>query len=226
MNDPQIDEFLRREAEAQLDPALLRRVTASMAASLMPVRPVAPEWMLASGVLAMTALYAAAAASWLGFYGIRKMGGAGIALMFSLLAAVTCAAALKTIAAMTPGSRRWIGSWTLVALAMAGFLAVDAVLFHDYSLGRFVPQGISCLKAGVEVAVPAGLSSWFLLRRGFAVKPVSAGLSAGTLAGMAGVVMLELHCPNFRAPHVMVWHTAVIPVSGLLGMLGSFFWRR
>jgi hypothetical protein len=58
-----------------------------------------------------------------------------------------------------------------------------------------------------------------VLRRGFAVNPAGAGLAAGTLAGLAGLLMLEIHCPNFRAPHVMVWHTAVVPVSAVTGWL-------
>ena len=55
----------------------------------------------------------------------------------------------------------------------------------------------------------------------------SAGLAAGTLAGLAGVIALELHCPNFRAMHVMVWHTIVILVSASLGGLsGSWIARK
>lgn len=226
MNDREIDDIFRREAGAPVDPALLSRVTASMSSSLKPVRPIAPEWVLTSGAIAVAAVYAAVVAAGLGLHGVRKMSGMDIALMFPLLAILTVVAASKTAAEMIPGSRPRIGSWTLLALAIAGFLAVDAVLFHDYSLGRFVPEGVACLKAGVAVAIPAGLTSWFVLRRGFAVDTVSAGLSAGTLAGLAGVAMLELHCPNFSAPHIMLWHTAVIPVSGLLGMGLGFLFRR
>jgi hypothetical protein len=58
-----------------------------------------------------------------------------------------------------------------------------------------------------------------LLRRGFAVNSTAAGLAQGTLAGLAGVTMLELHCPIFEAPHVLVWHIAVLPVCGLVGVL-------
>jgi hypothetical protein len=29
--------------------------------------------------------------------------------------------------------------------------------------------------------------------------------------------MLELHCSNFQALHVLVWHTAVVPVSAAAG---------
>jgi hypothetical protein len=39
------------------------------------------------------------------------------------------------------------------------------------------------------------------------------------LAGLAGVTMLELHCSNFEALHVLVWHTLVVPVSGAIGAI-------
>jgi hypothetical protein len=43
-------------------------------------------------------------------------------------------------------------------------------------------------------------------------------MAAGTLAGLG---MLELHCANLEAPEVMVWNTAVVIVSGLVGgMIG------
>jgi hypothetical protein len=42
---------------------------------------------------------------------------------------------------------------------------------------------------------------------------------AGTLAGLAGVTVLELHCANLQVPHVMLWHTAVMPVSAAAGAL-------
>jgi len=51
------------------------------------------------------------------------------------------------------------------------------------------------------------------------VDSLGAGLARGALAGLAGVGMLELHCPNFEAPHVMVWHTAVLPLSAAAGAL-------
>src|SRR4051812_22850045 len=43
---------------------------------------------------------------------------------------------------------------------------------------------------GLLHAIPAALISWLVLRRGFAVNSLAAGLAIGTLAGMAGVSML------------------------------------
>ena len=33
------------------------------------------------------------------------------------------------------------------------------------------------------------------------------------------MTVLELHCVNFEALHVLVWHTAVVPVSAAAGAL-------
>jgi len=133
-------------------------------------------------------------------------------------------AAAARVAEAIPGSRRRLSPGLVVTVASLGLLAVFAIVFHQYQTHRFLHQGIACLTAGVLHAIPAALASWYLLRRGFAVNPIAAGLVAGTLAGLAGVVMLELHCPNFEAPHVMVWHTAVVPVSAAAG--AALGWLR
>ncbi len=229
MNDSEIDDILGRAAAAphEVAPALLAQVVTAMTASLRPVRPMAPPWMLASGLLSISVIVAVVSAWWLGFYGIRKLNVAEMGSIFPVLAIFTWLAALLSVAERTPGGLRWKNprimepvmrnpGMLLVALIVI-WIAVDAVFFHDYDLGAFIPQGVSCLCAGLLVAIPAGAGSWLVLRRGVAVNPVSAGLAAGTLAGLAGLLMLEIHCPNFRAPHVMVWHTAVVPVSALVG---------
>jgi hypothetical protein len=43
---------------------------------------------------------------------------------------------------------------------------------------------------------------------------------------LAGVGVLELHCPNFEAAHILVWHTAVVPVSGAAGAIVGWIAQR
>ncbi len=114
---------------------------------------------------------------------------------------------------------RWLSASALLGTGSAVLLGVFAMLFHDYHTDHFISVGIVCLTTGVLHAIPVVLLSWLVLRRGFAVNSVSAGLAAGTLAGLAGVGLLELHCPNFQATHILVWHTMVVPLSGALGAL-------
>jgi hypothetical protein len=221
VNDKEIDDIIERSAGVphEVDPALLSRVSIAMTASLRPVRPMAPAWMLAAGLMSISVIVASVSAWWLGFYGVRKLSVAEIASIFPALLIFSWLVAMMSAGAITPGSRRWMNPAMLLLLVVAGWIALDAVLFRDYDLGAFLPQGVSCLRAGLVVAIPTGIGGWLLLRRGFAVNPAGAGLAAGTLAGLAGLVMLEIHCPNLRAPHVMVWHTAVVPVSALAGAI-------
>lgn len=74
-------------------------------------------------------------------------------------------------------------------------------------------------------AVPAALFVWLVVRRGFVLDSAAAGAAAGAVAGLAGVLMLELHCPLLEAPHAMVWHVAVIPLCALAGAATGRFRR-
>jgi hypothetical protein len=219
VRDNEIDEVLERAAETpyEVDPALLSRVSASMAASLKPVRPIPPLWIPVGALLSILVMVAILDAWSIGFYGLQKLSSLQVGFIFIELGIFSCLAALMSVGEMTPGSRRWINPGIWLVVVLAGWIAVDAMLFRDYEMGSFVSEGIPCLRAGTIAAVPAGIGSWLVLRRGFAVRPVEAGLAAGTLAGLAGLTMLELHCPNFHAMHVMVWHTAVVPVGAVAG---------
>lgn len=145
------------------------------------------------------------------------MSAVEIALIFPVLLALICLAAVVCVSEMVPGSRHRVAPWVLLASGCVALTAVFAVLFTDYRSERFVSQGVACLKAGLLHAIPTAVIGWWVLHRGFAVNSLAAGVAVGTLSGLAGVGMLELHCQNFEAPHVMVWHTAVLALSGALG---------
>jgi hypothetical protein len=223
MRDEEIDDLMRRSAEAgpDVDPALLNRISESLGSSFQPVRALPPPWILASVLVLICTTVAVAGALILGAYGIRKMNAVEATLIFSMLSILVWLAARLCVAEVIPGSRLPIAPWLLVASGCIGLGVVFGLLFHDYRTAEFIAQGVPCLRAGLLHAIPASLAAWWILRRGFAVKPVAAGLATGTLAGLAGVAMLELHCPNFEAPHLMVWHIAVIPVSAALVALAA-----
>ena len=227
MKDPEIDEILKQAAQAphDMDPALLDRVATSIGSALRPVRPLPPAWVLAGGLILVCAAVALAGAARLGLYGIQKLSILERALIFSVLGILIWMAATTCVSEIIPGSRRRVAPGTLLGAGSLALLAVFAVLFRDYRTDHFVSQGVVCLTAGLLHSIPAALASWLLLRRGFAVNSVAAGLVMGTLAGLAGVTMLELHCANFEAPHVMLWHTAVMPVSAAAGALLAWLFR-
>ena len=221
MKDREIDEILKQAATTphQVNPALLDRIASSIGASLGPVRPLPPPWLLTAGLAIACAAVALAGAAHFGLYGLHKLSALERRLIFSALGIQIWLAAVACVSERIPGSRRHVAPGFPLAAGSLAMLAIFAILFRDYGTGHFVSQGIPCLTAGLLHAIPAALASWFILKRGFAVNPVSAGLAAGTLAGLAGVTMLELHCPNLQAAHVMLWHIAVMPVSGAAGAL-------
>jgi hypothetical protein len=229
VTNKEIDEMLALAAGSagEVDPALLGRVSTAMTADLRPVRPMVAAPVLAFQLLAISMILAVMSAWGLGFSGIRKLDVVEIGAIFPALLIFMWLAALLSVAETTPGGLRWKNPdvmdtvmrkpGLLLLVVMAIWIGVIAIFFHDYELGAFVPQGARCLCAGVLIAIPVGIASWMVLRRGYAVSPVGAGLAAGMLAGLAGLAMLEFHCPNLRAPHVMVWHTAVVPLSAVGG---------
>jgi hypothetical protein len=221
VKDREIDDVLKRAADIPhgVDPVVLTRVTQSIESSLRPVRPLPRTWVLAVALVAICVAIAMAGAALLGFHGIYNLSVPQRALIFPALAILLGLASIECVGQVIPGSQRRAAPGVLLGVGVLALLGVFAILFRDYRTEQFVHQGIACLIAGLLFAIPAGLAGWFILRRGFAVNPGAAGLAAGTLAGLAGLAMLELHCANFEAPHVMFWHTAVVPISAAAGAL-------
>ena len=137
---------------------------------------------------------------------MERQSGIERAAIYSALGIFIVLAAVACVNEMIPGSRRRVAPETLLGAGSLALLAVFAFLFHDYHTDHFVHAGVVCLVTGLVHAIPAAVLSWIVLRRGFAVDAMSAGLAGGTLAGLAGVTLLEFHCVNFQALHILVWH--------------------
>jgi hypothetical protein len=221
VRDDEIDDMLRKAGAAQdpVDPRLLDRIGASIRPTMKPVRPLLSPMLLTSGLVAVCAAVALAVATKLGFAGLLHLSTLQRSLIFPSLVVFVSLSAAVTVAERLPGARRRLAPGGLLAIGSTVMIGVFAVVFHDYGTERFVAQGTTCLKAGLLTAIPAVLVVWLLLRRGYAVNPASAGLGVGMIAGLAGLLMLELHCANFEAPHVMLWHMAVVWVAGAAGAL-------
>jgi hypothetical protein len=224
VTDPEIDDMLHKAARAPhaVEPAVLARITDSIHSSLQPVRPLPPGWLLTIALVLICAAVALAGAWRAGFYGVEKMGVWERVAIFSTLVLLASLTAREFVAQWLPGSRHHLAARTLLVLASALLLGLFGLLFHDYHTEHFVQSGVICLLTGLLHAIPAAFLSGWLLRRGFAVTPVSAGLIGGTLGGLTGVTLLELHCPNFEALHILVWHVAVVPVSAAIGALAGW----
>lgn len=139
---------------------------------------------------------AVTAAARAGFYGIEKLGLWECVLVFSTLGILVWVAGKEFVHQLIPGSRQPLGVGSVLTIGSAALLGVFALVFRNYRTDHFISAGIACLLTGLLLAIPAAFMSGLLLRRGFAVNPVAAGLAGGALAGLCGVTMLELHCAN------------------------------
>jgi hypothetical protein len=225
MTNKEIDDILK-STPAEVDSSFLANIEKSMLATLAPVRPMMPPWVLTSCLIALCGIIPATGAAILGFQGVQRLGAERISLIFSALCLFSILAAILSVGEMIPGRGRIVDPRTLLAISVLVLLALFVSLFQAGNMSRFIPKGIACLEIGLLVAIPTALASWLILRRGFAVNARAAGLATGTLGGLAGVIALELHCPNFGVLHVAIWHTAVIPISALAGALAGHFFAR
>jgi hypothetical protein len=227
VKNEEIDEVLKDAGHAlpDLTPVMQQRISELIQPPLSPVRPLPPQWAMTAGLLLICMTVSLAGAARAGFFGIELMDIRECLLIFPALAILVWVIGVKFIHEMIPGSLRRVSPGVLMGSESAVLLALFAFLFRDHRTDHFVSAGIACLLTGLLYAIPTALLGWLLLRRGFAVNPIAAGLAAGTLGGLAGVGMLELHCPNFQAAHVLVWHTAVVPLSGGAGALVAWALR-
>jgi Negative regulator of sigma F len=227
VKDEEVDDFLQKASRFphEVDPALLKRVADSIHSSLRPVRPLPPTWVLTGGLVLICAAVALAGAARTGFYGFEKLSVLERGLILATLGILASVAGKEFVGELIPGSRHRFSAGALLAMASVALLGVFALLFRNYRTEHFISAGIACLLTGLLFSIPAASLSWLLLRRGFAVNSVSAGIVGGALAGLSGVTMLELHCVNFQALHVLVWHTAVVPVSAAAGALVAWALR-
>lgn len=227
MTDPNLDDVLRRAANSipGPEPALLERISGSLGESISPVRPLPPARSLAFRLFLICAAIVIAGASLLGFGGVRQMNPAEVFVVFAVVTSILWLAGISAIRAFSPGSAGG-PAWRASAISIVALIALFAAVFHNYGWNRFLAQGLICLVAGLVLAAVSGAAAAIALRRGFAVNPTAAGLAIGTLGGLAGAAMLELHCVDFHAPHLLVWHTAVVLVSAAVGAAAGAITER
>ena len=221
MRHQKIDEMLDDAARVphQVPLGLLESIADSIESSMQPVRPLPSTGILSAALLLIAAAMALLGAARAGYQGVEALTWAQRMLIFGTLALLAWFAAGQTVREWIPGSRGRVASVAMLVTVSVPLLAVFSLLFHNYRTTHFVPAGFACLFTGLLHAIPTGLLVWWLLRRGYAVNAVVAGLASGVLAGLAGVTLLELHCTNFETFHLLVWHTLVVPLSGAVGAI-------
>jgi hypothetical protein len=193
----------------------MKHIEAVILRNLTPVQPLAPASVFFTALA--LAFLAAVTVGLLGSNGWRGLSILQRIAVFTPLAAGTGTLALALVRLMVPGSKHVL-SPVLLSIGVLIVLVVDiAIVFHPQQESDFVPIGLQCLKTGLACAVPAAVLFWLLLRRGAILSPGLTGATAGGLAGLVGLVVLQVRCPNVNADRILVWHLGAALLSVVSG---------
>jgi hypothetical protein len=197
--------------------ALRNRIEGAILPGLRSVSPL-PSAVRVAVTLLLCSVVVIAAANWrLGLAGWRARDSLQAAVDFGLLGISVLALANILAHQMTPGYRRRAAAGLYLAVPLLALLAADVSLFGYRWNPAFVSLALSCWEIGVACAAVSAPLFWLALRRGFSLHPVSHCATAGLLAGLVGVTVLEIYCPYLDRLHISVSHIGAAVTSALAG---------
>ena len=200
-------------------PATLQQIAQGIATNLRPVSPVAPAGYF-------FAAFSGIAASIVALF-VYRMGALAIAVMTPLEAIATLTAlavstglvAYSLAHQMIPGSRHRI-SPRLLPVGIGVLLTIVIALLFQFQHGQnFWGHAWPCIRVGAPIGVLAAVPFWMILRRGAILSPGMTGATTGLLAGLVGTSVLEIHCPNLDAWHILISHLGVAMLCALAGLV-------
>jgi hypothetical protein len=213
----QLQALLDGSSQVDFPEALQDRIEAAVLPGLRPVSPL-PGVLRVTSTLLLCSIVVIAMANWrLGLAGWHARSSLQASVDFSLLGIGVLALADLLAHQMTPGFRRRASVWFYLAVPLLTLLAADTWLFGYRWNPKFVPLALSCWEIGVVCAALSAPLFWLALRRGFSLNPVGHGATAGLLAGLVGVTVLEIYCPYLDRLHISVSHIGAAITSALVG---------
>jgi hypothetical protein len=212
-------------------PAQLKKIKTGILADLKPVKPLAPRGVRWFALLLILAIVVSIGSGVLGIAGWLALSFFQKSVVFTSMALAACLLAFSAGDQIVPGTRLLLSPVWLVTAVVGVMTGIFAVPFRPHREPTFVSTGLVCLRIGLECAIPCAVASWLLLRRGAILRPMPTGATTGALAGLSGLMVLEIFCPNLNEYHILVWHlgAALISAAGgvVLGSLAERFgWRR
>ena len=200
-------------------PATLRQIAEGIATNLRPVRPVAPARYFFGAFVGIFVSIVALSVYRMGAFAIAVMTPLQTAAILSALASAPVCWLTRWCNQMVPGSRHRIPPRLLpVGITISLTIAI-AVLFQFQHERHFWGNAWACIRAGTPIGVLAAVPFWLVLRRGAILSPGMTGAATGLLAGLVGTSVLEIHCPNLDAWHILVSHLGVAILCALAGLV-------
>ena len=199
--------------------SLLRRIKAGILEDLKPIRPLAPSRILLFGCAIIFLSVVAVGALLLGMNGWGALSLVQRIVVFVTLAASAVLLAMSMVRQMAPGSKQILAPAVLLVAILVLLMMVMAATFRSHQESAFLASGVMCMKNGLTYSIPAAFLLWLIVRRGAILYPKLMGAVAGGLAGLAGLSVLEVNCPNLNVFHILVWHGGVVVIGCLGGAL-------
>ena len=112
--------------------------------------------------------------------------------------------------------RGYLASGILLGLAV-----VFAVVFPYHEEPAFWLRAWRCLRIGLAAGLLAAVPVWLILRRGAMLDPRASGALAGLLGGLTGTAILEIHCSDFNAFHIIVGHWGAAALGAGIGWIAG-----
>jgi hypothetical protein len=167
--------------------------------------------------------------------GMNGWGALSLVQRIVVLVTLTASAVLlanSMVRQMVPGRKQAFAPTALLVSILVVLMMMIATTFRSQRESAFIAVGLTCMKNGLTFSIAAAFLLWFILRRGAILYPNLIGAVAGGLAGLAGLSVLEVNCPNLNVFHILIWHEGVAVIGSLGGaLLGATVesiqrWRR
>jgi hypothetical protein len=205
-----------RITDRSLSPSI-HTLRESLSADLRPAKPFKPAYLAAAFIAVFLLIVGGGLIRW-GAPTIAAMSLSQATWTLVTIGASMAALVGSIVAQMFPGSRFRIRPALIPITIVVMLMFVIASLFHFDHDPDFWQRGSHCLFAGLSFALIAALPFWAILRKGAILSPGLTGASAGLLAGLAGLTVLELHCSDLTAWHILTWHIGAALAAALIGL--------
>ena len=113
------------------------------------------------------------------------------------------------------GVAPWV-RWTFATFAVFAFELLTVIEIRAAAAsGSGLPPERDCLFVGMGIAFVVAAVSCSVSRYTALISPAASGALAGSIAGLAAVLGLHVHCPSLSAAHLTVVH--VLPLLLAIG---------
>jgi hypothetical protein len=228
MTPDDLDNLFKAAEPGSMPESRLKQIESAVTRDLAPVRPLGSKGFYIAALAGIFLVVWILGCMLMGLAGWRALSSFQKVSVFVPLGVTVGLAILTVTSAMFPGEKfmRNIGIISVCSFIL--LLVMMVLIFQPFSETAFIRNGLTCFKIGMAFSIPAAILFAPLLIRGAGLSPGLAGAAAGGLAGLVGLGVLEIQCPNLNVYHIVVWHVSVTLVCVVAGWIfsGVTFRRR